>query len=517
MNSENKLPDNSISYWIESTPETNYPSLKEDIEVDVAIIGGGIAGITSAFLLKNEGVKVAIVEGYKVANGTSGYTTAKITSQHDLIYHKIVTNMGLEKAQQYADANEYAIKFIKDTISEYNINCDFRTLPAYAYTMESQYINEIEKEAEITSKLGINSKLLDEIPLPFRIKSALCFENQAEFHPRKYLLPLVDKIPGDGSYVFENTRIVDIEKGNPCSIITEDGNKVMASNVIIATHYPCYDGLGLYFTRLYGDISYVLGTKINEDFPRGMFINVEEPGRSLRSQVCNGDKLILVGGEGHKTGHDNNTIQHYNNLKLFAENNFTVDKFLYRWATQDYITLDSVPYIGNLTSSIENIYVATGFGKWGMTSGTVSGILLKDLILHKESPWQDVFSPSRVNSSNALKNFFVENFDVAKELVKGKLSTIPDNIEVNNGEGKVIEIAGDKYGAYRDNDGVLHIVDITCTHLGCELKWNDAEKSWDCPCHASRFTYKGDIMDGPAIRKLNYYKDEPNNIDPNIL
>ncbi|SFC13129.1 FAD-dependent oxidoreductase [Clostridium uliginosum] len=504
------------SYWITSTPETNYPSLDEDIEVDVAIIGGGIVGITAGYLLKKEGTKIAIIEASRIIQGATGFTTAKITSQHHLIYDKIITSMGIDFAKQYADANESSIGFIENIANELNIDCDFQRLPAYMYTRKQEYIKDIEKETEAALKIGIKAKCIDKLPIDLNIESALVFENQAQFHPRKYLLPIAEKIPGDGSHIFENTEAVEIEKGNLVTIITNKGKKVIASKVIIASHFPCYDGKGLYLTRLRPQRSYVIATSIKEKFPNGMFINAEDPGRSLRAQYDGKNQLVLVGGEGHKTAHGDSFKEHYDNLEEFSQSIFNVKDVLYRWSTQDYITLDNVPYIGNLTALEENIYVATGFGEWGMTNGTAAARLLTDKILGKINPWEEVFNPSRPFSVTAYKKLFTENLDVAKELIISKIKSGENEINIKCGEGKIVKLDGDKYGAYKDDEGKLHIVDITCTHVGCELKWNDAEKSWDCACHGSRFTYDGEILEGPATHKLNHYKEGKNKIDLNL-
>ncbi|EPY2283359.1 FAD-dependent oxidoreductase [Clostridium sporogenes] len=505
------------SYWLDSTPETDYPVLNEDITVDITVIGAGIVGITTSLLLKKEGFKVALIDADKICQGTSGHTTAKITSQHHLIYDKLITEMGIEKAQKYADANEFAINFIENIVNEYSIDCDFHRLPAYIYTEDENFVSSIKKEAEAALSLGLKAKFLDSIPISLPVKAALCFENQAQFHPRKYLLDLADKIPGDGSHIFENTKIVDIDSYNSCVCTTDNEKKISSSKIIVASHFPCYDALGLYFARLSPRKSYVLAVETKEDFPKGVFINAEEPGRSLRCQNYKGSKIVLVGGEGHKTAHGENTLTHYKNLKSFAEKTFNIDNILYYWSTQDYMTVDGVPYIGHLTSSTKNIYVATGFGEWGMTNGTAAATLLKDLITNKENSWKDLYNPSRPMTSSSIKNLFTLNIDVAKELVKGKLQGAPNTLDLNNDEGKVVTIDGRKYGAYKDNTGNIHLVDNTCTHLGCELKWNDAEKSWDCPCHGSRFSYEGDIIEGPAVHKLNHFKENPNRIDPNIL
>ncbi|MGO5074830.1 FAD-dependent oxidoreductase [Clostridium sporogenes] len=505
------------SYWLDSTPETDYPVLNEDITVDITVIGAGIVGITTSLLLKKEGFKVALIDADRICQGTTGHTTAKITSQHHLIYDKLINEMGKEKAQKYADANEFAINFIEDMVNKYSIDCDFHRLPAYIYTEDEQFVSSIKKETEAALNLGLKAKFLNETPLPFPVKGALCFENQAQFHPRKYLLDLATKIPGDGSHIFENTKIVGVNSGDSCVCTTGDGKKISSAKIIIASHFPCYDAFGLYFTRLSPRKSYVLAMESKEDFPEGIFINAEEPGRSLRCQNYKNGRIVLVGGDGHKTAHGETPLTHYKNLKSFAEKTLDIKNILYYWSTQDYMTLDGVPYIGNLTSSTKDIHVATGFGEWGMTNGTAAAILLKDLIIDKENPWSDLYNPSRPMYSSSFKNLFTINIDVAKELIKGKLQGAPNTLELHNDEGKVVTIDGRKYGAYKDNTGNIHLVDNTCTHLGCELKWNDAEKSWDCPCHGSRFSYEGDIIEGPAVHKLNHFKENPNRIDPNIL
>jgi glycine/D-amino acid oxidase-like deaminating enzyme/nitrite reductase/ring-hydroxylating ferredoxin subunit len=490
------------SYWIASTPKTNYPVLDHDTSVDVAVIGGGIVGITTAYLLKQEGFKVAIIEADHILQGTTGHTTAKITSQHGLIYHKIKKNMGEEKAKQYADANQNAIEFIEALINKKNIKCDFHRSPAFVYTQDNNYVNQIEEEYLAASQLGIKAAYQEDLSLPFDVKAAVKFENQARFHPRKYLLPLAEDIPGDDSFIFEQTRVINIEEGDPCTIITNRENKVKAKIVVIASHFPCYDGLGFYFMRLYPERSYALAVKIKEPFPEGMFITAEDPGRSLRLQDLNGEQLLIISGEHHKTGQGEDTSNHYRNLKTFTKDNFHTTDILYRWSTQDYTTPDEVPYTGHLTSRTPNLYVATGFGKWGMTNSTASALIIRDLIVKNESPWADVYNPSRFTPIASAKNFVMENANVVKELIGGKLAVLPENVKIEPGTAKTFELEGQKVGAYRDEKDALHFTDTTCAHMGCEVKWNSAEKSWDCPCHGSRYTYEGDIIEGPAIKSI---------------
>lgn len=495
------------SYWMASTSAAEYPVLDKDLNVDIAIIGGGITGILSAYLLGKEGLKAAVIEADHILQGTTGHTTAKITSQHGLIYGKIKSQMGEELAQQYAKANETAIGAIAKIARENNIECDYVSQSSYVYTLQNDYIDKISGEAKTASSLGIKAVYLEETPLPFPVKAAVRFDNQAQFHPRKFLLPLAKKIVDGGSQIFEQTRIVNIEEGNKYILITDKGKKITADKVILASHYPCYNKTGLYFTRIYPERSYVIAIKAKDKYPGGMYITAEDPSRSLRSQASDDGELILVGGEHHKVGQGGDTVKHYEALIEFADKTFKLEDIPYRWSAQDCMTLDGVPYVGHFTSKTSNMYIATGYGKWGMTNGMASAILLKDLIVHGKSPWQDVYNPSRRTITASAKNFIVENINVAEKLIGGKLTTPPNNIDIKPGEGKIIETNKQKAGAYRDEKGTLHVVDTTCTHMGCELQWNSAEKSWDCPCHGSRFSYEGDVLEGPAVKPLNAHKD----------
>ncbi len=504
-------------YWIASTDKADYPKLTSDIKVDVAIVGGGITGITTAFLLKNKGLKVAVLEAGIIARGTTGHTTAKITSQHGFKYNSLITKFGMEKAKQYADANEASIHFIDQLVKERNIDCDFCWRPAYVYTQSEDYVDKIEKEVDAALSLGINAEYQKDVPIPLEVKAAVRFDYQAQFHPLKYILSLAKEIPGDGSHIFEFTKVVDIEDGEGCAAITSLGFKVSAKKIVIASHYPCYDGMGMYFSRLWQSKSYVLAVKANEKLAEGMFVTAEVPGFSLRSQKYQDGELILVSGEGHKTGSESHTNVHYTNLGNFAKGIFTVEQVLYRWSTQDCISADGVPYTGYLTANTSNLLVATGFAKWGMTNSTASARIITDLITKGESPWAPVYDPSRVDIAASGPKMVTENLDVAKNFISGKLKPVPKDTDIKNGDAGVISEKGNKIGAYRDEQGVLHKVDITCTHLGCELVWNEAEKTWDCPCHGSRFSYDGENIEGPAFNPLKHQGEGKNKKDANII
>jgi Glycine/D-amino acid oxidases (deaminating) len=495
------------SYWMASSPTTHYPVLDEDINVEVAIIGGGFAGISAAYMLTKAGVKVAILEADHILQGTTGHTTAKITSQHYLIYDKLVKKMGEERAQQYANANEAAIGIIEKIAKENNIECDYIPQNAYVYTLEDKYVDKINDEEKAASLLGIKASCLDKIPLPFTIKAALQYENQAQFNPLKFLIPLAKIITEKGNKIYEQSRIVDIEDDDGYTIITNRGNKVRAEKLIIASHYPCYNKSALHFTRIYASRSYVIALKAKEKYPGGMYITAENSGFSYRSQPTDDGELIFVGGESHKTGQGGDTAKHYEVLINQSHEKFTIEDIPYRWSAQDCMTMDELPLVGHYNSNTPNLYIATGFMKWGMTNSIASATILKDLIVEGRSPWKDVYNPSRDTILASTKNFVVENLNVAEKLLEGKLMPASDPDDMEPGEGKKIKVDGQKSKAYRDEKGELHVVDPTCMHMGCELSWNSAEKSWDCPCHGSRYALDGTIIEGPTVNPLNVYKN----------
>lgn len=484
-----------------------YPSLKDDLVVDVVVIGGGITGITTAYLLQREGLKVAVVDADRVLAGTTGHTTAKLTVQHGLIYNKLKLHFGEEKARIYGEANMAGLQLVKDLINEHKIDCDFILQNSYVYTEAESYIQQIEDEVRTAQELGLKAEYLDSVPLPFKVQGAVCFQNQAMFHPRKYLLALCNMLNEKEQCIYENTRALDIEHnplGEKALITTlEDGIKVYSNYAVIASHFPFYDGFGMYFARMYASRSYIIAVKTKKPFEEGMYISAEDPKRSLRYTPINGEKIVLAAGEHHNTGQDTNTMAHYEALRDFVEQNYGINEIMYRWSAQDLTTLDEVPYVGYLTSGKPNVFVATGFRKWGMTTGSMAAILIRDMIVRKESPWVDLFTPSRFVADPSLRNLIKEGTMIAKEFVKGKFKDVPESMDdLESDTAKIISLEGNKIGVYKDEKGQLHLVDTTCRHMGCEVQWNNAERSWDCPCHGSRYDIDGNVIEGPALKPL---------------
>lgn len=505
----NQLPNQSSSYWtkfMQNQEELKFNKLQNDLETDVVIVGAGIVGILTAYQLVSNGVKVALVEASEVMNGTTGYTTAKITAQHGLIYDKLIKSVGEEKAKLYYQANMDGLEFIHSLYKEEEIDCDYEEQDAILYAETEKFEKKINSEFEAYQKLGIPGKLVEKLPLPYPIKNAIIMPNQAQFHPVKFLGHVLNMFVKKGGQVFEQSPVEAIEDGDKGSVQVKvnNGHTIDCSKVVIASHYPFYDMQGLYFSRLSPKRSYVVAAEIKEDLPDGMYISADQPTRSIRHTKDRDKTLVLFGGESHKTGQSENPFKHYEALKDFAERYYTVNDLPYRWSAQDLETLDYVPYIGPYSSSKNHIFVATGFGKWGMSNGAVAALILTDLVQGEENPYFDLFTPTRSEKHiQSAGKFIKENVNVAKELIKGKLADkdiSPDELKPD--EGSIVTFNGKRAGAYRDHTGNVCVVDTTCTHMGCEVKWNNGERSWDCPCHGSRFAPNGEVIEGPAVKPL---------------
>ncbi|WP_147802607.1 FAD-dependent oxidoreductase [Alkalicoccus halolimnae] len=507
-----ELPPVSNSLWMNKKMQT-FPELEEDLETEVCVIGGGIAGVATAFILAKRGIPVVLIEGGRVGGGTTGYTTAKITSQHGLKYADLIKTFGEEKAQLYYDANEDAIAWIERMSKKLDIDCQFERQPSYVYATTEEGKKELEKEAEAYQKLGLDGRMTDKHDLPFDVKASLVMHDQAQFHPLCFLSKLLRYLEVENMPIYENTRAVDIKRGKKPSVITENDNVITADHVVIATHYPFKDLQALYVARLHVERSYSIAVRLNGEPPPSMYLNAESPKRSLRRALDHeGKPLLLIGGEGHTSGQQIDTLQSYQNLRDYAVEHFDVASIPYRWSSQDVFTLDGVPYAGPMTPGKDDFFVATGFAKWGMTNGVAAAQIIADRIVDKRNPYANLYTPSRFTPSTDMKNVVKENMDVARTFVKGKLDrrSRKKPEELTSGEGAVVHVDGKRAGAYRDEKGKLTIVDTTCSHLGCELYWNNGEHSWDCPCHGSRFDTEGSVLEGPAVKPLKqlYYEPE---------
>lgn len=491
-------------FWRDTADIPEFHPLQENVEADVVIVGGGITGITAAYLLVKEGLKVALLEADRLLNGTTGHTTAKITAQHDLIYDELISHFGVGAAGLYYQAQTEALQWIAETVNTCHIPCDFSRQDAYLYATTEESARKMEKEWSAYQKLGIDGALLREIPFQIQTSRVLKMSNQAQFHPLQYLAHLVRTVTDAGGLIFEQTVAVNVEEHEEKpAVLTRNGCRVTGRRILVCSHFPFYEGIGFYSARLHADRSYVLACKTKTEYPGGMYLSVDKPSRSLRSVTHNGEELVLIGGEGHKTGQGKDTREHYQALESFGRDSLDVEKVLYQWSAQDLATLDNMPYVGPITAGEPHVLIATGYRKWGMTNGTAAARLLADLVLDRDNSLRELYTPSRFQVDPSLKKLIKETANVMKNLVKGKLERPGRTAEeLSMDEGAIVTVDGERMGAYRDLEGKLHLVDTTCTHVGCEVNWNAGERTWDCPCHGSRFSYTGEVVEGPAEKPL---------------
>ncbi len=432
------------SVWELSDRRTVGEQLSGDVNTDVLVIGGGLTGILCAHMLMREGVDVVMAEADEIMGGVSGRTTAKITAQHGLIYSQIVRQFGAEKARLYLNSNMEALEEYRRICA--NVDCDFEERDAYVYARvdSAETERKIREEAGVLKKLGCELKQVHDTTLPFPVACALEFPRQAQFHPIKFALALARELR-----IFTHTPVRELVG---TTAVTDRG-KIKAKKIIVATHFPFINKHGLYFMKMYQQRSYVLALEGAKPVG-GMYIDGGENGLSFRD--CG--ELLLLGGGGHRTGKPGGS---WRELTRFAKKYYPHASVKYRFATQDCMTLDGIPYIGAYSAGTENLYVATGFNKWGMTSSMVAAKLLCDIIRGRSNPYTELYSPSR--------------------------TVFRSQLGANALEALV---------------GWLTPSSRRCPHLGCALKWNPAEHTWDCPCHGSRFSSSGRLLNNPATGDL---------------
>ena len=428
------------SLWEQTWEKPNFPAQDGDLSTDVLIIGGGMAGILCAYRLHCAGVPYVLAEAETICGGITKNTTAKLTSQHGLIYDKLISRFGIQRAKQYLAANQAALQAYRTLCR--GMDCGFEEKAAYVYALDDR--RKLQREVNALEKLGVPAEFTDELPLPFPVAGAVKFPNQAQFHPLKFVSGLAK-----GLRVYEHTRVRELIG---TTAVTNHG-RIRAEKILVTTHFPFLNKHGSYFLKLYQHRSYVIALQGAPDVD-GMYVDASRTGLSFR----NCQNLLLLGGGGHRTGKKGGG---WRELRDFARRHYPQAEEQYRWAAQDCMSLDGVPYIGPYSASTPDLYVAAGFNKWGMTSSMVSAMLLSDLVQGKNSPYGEVFSPSR--------------------------SILRPQLAVNGFEAV---------------SSLLTPTARRCPHLGCALKWNPVEHTWDCPCHGSRFTEDGKRLDGPATGDL---------------
>lgn len=493
----------TVSLWDAiSKRENSYPALEKDIEVDVAIIGGGITGVTAASQLIKAGKKVAILEAERVGGVTTGYSTGNLYILVQPFFQNIQSKFDFETAKAVAYSRKMAIDLIEKNVQEKNINCHFSRRPLYAYYDKNERVS-LDKEVELLKKMEIPIEYTKELPLPFKFKKAFMMPDQARFNPLQYVISMAEDLAKKGCAIYENTRITSMEENEVC-ILKTDRATITAKKVLLATHTP----IGINPTQMYlGPYrSYVVCVKTDKnEYPEGHFWDLERHGPASCTHAMSGPKpeLLMVAGSHHKTGQDKNTDSHYKKLDKFLRKTFNVKEVIYEWSAQHYQSADKIPYIGLAHRFAKHTYLATGYWADGLTYGTLAGMLIGDFILEKDNPLTKTYNSNRFTPIASAPALVKENMNVMLQYLKDYPFCLTKNFDdIQKGEGKVVEINREKCGVSRDEDNKLHIVSAVCTHMKCIVNWNNAEKSWDCPCHGSRFTCKGKVIEGPATIDL---------------
>jgi glycine/D-amino acid oxidase-like deaminating enzyme/nitrite reductase/ring-hydroxylating ferredoxin subunit len=492
------------SLWLAAMPERQYPPPAADRAFDVLVLGGGITGLTTALLLKRRGVRVAVVEAGRIGAGVTGNNTAKVTALQSTMLSSIKRSRGADVAAAYARRSAAAVEQVAALAAVEGIDCDLRRRAAYTVAVEQKDLRKVQKEAEVALAAGLPVELTDVVDLPYPVAGAVRLDDQLEFHPVKYAHGLAAAVDGDGSAVFEHTRATSVHEARPVRVATTHG-RLTGDHVVVATHYPVWDRGG-YFARMETSRSYCVAARVRGALARGLSITTGSATWSYRSA---GDLQIVL-GQSHTTGARGIDWSRYTAVEDHVREHWDVEEISHRWSAQDPTTYDHTPMIGTYTPVSARMFVAAGYAKWGLSSGTMAAMILADRITGRTDDEAGVFSPHRV-SPRGLPQLGLINTKVGADFVGDRLAPgqAQSATEIPPGEARVIRNGTERTGVYRDAAGGLHAVSMRCTHLGCLVRFNGAERSWDCPCHGSRFDVDGAVLEGPAVRPLERRDPSP--------
>ncbi|MEV8311428.1 FAD-dependent oxidoreductase [Streptomyces flavidovirens] len=496
------------SYWMASVPGTRFSPPDTDLTADVAVIGGGIAGLCTAWELVRAGLDVVLLEADRIAAGVTGYTTAKLTALHGLGYARLEATHGADNAALYALSQQDAVERTAALCEELGIDADLERAAACTYLEDPRRADELRDEAAAARRTGLDASFVTDTELPFPVAGAVRVQQQLQFHPRRFLVALAERITAAGGRVHERTRVTGLHDGARCRLSTERGLTVTVRDAVIATHYPVFDRT-LLFTRLKPRRELVLAAPVpSGDAPRGMYMSPADRVRSVRSTPYDEDRrLLIVTGETFEPG-AGGVRERFARLDAWARERmpgFAEADLAYRWAAQDNDSSDHLPYVGYAHPGTQHVFVATGFGGWGMSNGVMAGRLLAAHIVGGPRPaWTDLYDPRRLPQVRETAEVAKFQTAVARHFVGDRLHTghVDSVDEVPPGSGAVVRLEGHRCAVYRDESGEARVVSARCTHLGCVVQFNDAEKVWECPCHGSRFGTDGAVLHGPATRPL---------------
>jgi glycine/D-amino acid oxidase-like deaminating enzyme/nitrite reductase/ring-hydroxylating ferredoxin subunit len=496
----------AASYWLASASPETPPPVAGLPDVDVAVLGGGIAGITTAYLLKRAGRRVALIEARRLLGGVTGHTTAKVSAQHGLIYADLRRRFGGPTAAGYAAGQLAALNWIRAEAAALGVDCELSTRASYVYAEASDRREELRREADAAVEAGLPAAYVEELDLPYKVAGAVRVADQAQFHPVRWLAALAARIPGDGSYVVEGCRALGVKDGR---VATERG-VLRARDVVVATHSPILDR-GFFFARMRPVRDLVVAGALPADrAPEGMYMSVDTRHSVRAAPGPDGQALLIVLGAHHRTGTAPDARTRHEALGRWAMHRFGLPRLAYRWSAQDHTTVDRLPYIGSHPPAGRHLWVATGFGQWGMTNGTLAGLLLTDLIMGTENPWARIYEPGRIDLRQSAAALVRDNAEVAAHFIGDRVraALAGDPERLRPGEAGVFTRGARLVAVRRDQAGKLVTLSARCTHLGCVVAYNDDEESWDCPCHGSRFGLDGSVLSGPATKPLSQHSGE---------
>ena len=497
----------TLPYWTDSASISAFPRLSQNIDVDVVVVGGGITGLTAAYLLAAAGQSVAVLERDRCAQVDTGHTTAHLSMVTDRRLKELERAFGRTHAQAVWDAGLAAIAQVDDIVREHQIDCAFEWVDGYLHARDGvasrEQVEGFQEEANLATELGFDAAFVEDVP--FAGGPGIHFGNQARFHPRKYLAGLVTAARANGVQIFEHSDVDEFTE-KPLGV-KSNGHSVHAGDIVIATHNPLVGVSGLvsatlFQTKLALYTSYVVAGRVPRGtMPDALFWDTGDPYQYLRLDRHRDWDLVVFGGEDHKTGQAHDTTERYERLERAITAKVPAIKLTHRWSGQVIETPDGLPYIGQMT---DHQYAATGFAGNGMTFGTLAAVMIADAIGGRRNPWAELFDPGRAALRRGLWEYLKENSDYPYYMIRDRFAGAEGRSlrSVKRGQGKVIEHQGQKVAAYRGIDGVLALRSATCTHMACLVGWNDAERTWDCPCHGSRFTTDGDVISGPAEKPL---------------
>jgi glycine/D-amino acid oxidase-like deaminating enzyme/nitrite reductase/ring-hydroxylating ferredoxin subunit len=495
-----EMNQKSTSLWHATAPTTPFEPLRQPLHVDVAIVGAGITGVTAALLLTEKGRRVALLEKETLGSGETGNTTAHITEAVDARYHFLRRKYSKEEARLVAQASRASIEQIASLIDRYRIDCHFRRVPAYLYTENRKYVSELKNEASAAKEAGIDAEFVENVPLPFATRGGVLWRNQAQFHPHEYLTALATQAAAAGVKIYENTVVREIRDGQPCEIET-DAARLTAGSVLMATNVPI-SGFTLVHTKTAPYRTYAMAFPAEADHPDALFWDTADPYHYTRWQETAEGTFIIIGGEDHRVGENEDSERSFATLAEYSQKYFGVRSPRHRWSGQVIEPHGGLALIGG----DGNIYISTGYSGQGMTMGTVGAMLVSDLITGVENPWAELFRPGRVHAHMTTRDFITENLHFPSHLAADRLTSHDVErgtaADLSAGEAKILEANGRKVAVYRDESGALHSVSPICTHMKCDVAWNLAERTWDCPCHGSRFGPDGKVLNGPAHTPL---------------